>query len=165
MVLNGNGMAKNKHSEQNAGAPAPGGNKYLGIMVAFIAAFVLAFALAWAVFSAKTPPPVAGPATAKPAEPPARTLSNDDLKPFFAAVEARNFPDMDRLGYALFMPGTIIPDSKSVLADYATNSFPPHLVYAIFTRVAPDRVSRVILTMDESDTVVSFMAEEMEIQK
>lgn len=133
--------------------------RHLELFAVVIISFILAFVSAWALFSrgngnSETPPAI-----------PARTLTEADLHPFLQAVAAEDFAAMDRLGGELFAPGNLIPDSQVRLEEYATTSFAPHLVYAFFTRIETDRTYRVLLTTDEEDRVVSFMAEEMAITK
>ena len=125
-----------------------------GLLVAFASAFFLA----WLLFAPpkETPPPP---------PPPARTLTGDDMRDFFQAVGKEDYGRMSDLGRDLFKEGTIIPDSVAKFAEYETTSYPPHMVYAFYSFIGGDKARRVLLTMDEGDRVVSFLAEEMEIAK
>ncbi len=92
-----------------------------------------------------------------------RTLSADDIAPVLAAADAGDFAQLAALGRELFTPGTKIPDSAVLFDEYAVASFAPHQVYALMTQLGGEASRRVLLTMNEDDSVESFMAEETEI--
>ncbi len=92
-----------------------------------------------------------------------RTLSKDDVAPVLAAADAGDYAQLAALGQELFTPGTKIPDSAVLFDDYAVASFAPHQVYALLTELGGETSRRVLLTMNEDDSVESFMAEETEI--
>ncbi len=121
--------------------------------IAFICGFVIAMAAAKAYFENKT-------ASNAPA---ARTLAASDIAPILAAADAAKYEELERLGEELFVPGTKIPDSAALFGDYAVASFAPHHVYALMTQLGGEASRRVLLTMNEDDTVESFMAEETPI--
>lgn len=123
-----------------------------------LAAFILAFVLAWALFSPSRPPE-------PPPPPPARTLSAADMKDFLQAVENSDYARMSAIGTEIFAEGNIIPDSKTMFAEYETTSYPPHTVYAFYSMIGEDKTQRVLLTMDEENKVASFLAEEMAITR
>lgn len=134
---------------------------FSGTLLIFAAGFALAFLLAWMFFSRgerTKPAPAKEEARVK-----ARVLAKEDMAEFFKAVDNGDYPGMVRLGKELFQPGTIISDSRILLEHYAVDSYPPHQVYAFYTRIGTPNSYRVLLTMDESDQVVSFMAEETAI--
>ena len=122
-------------------------------------AFALAFTLAWWLFS---PPPPETP----PPPPPVRTLSAGDLGDFLRAVEQADYPRMSGLGNELFREGTIIPGSRELFAEYETTSYSPNaVVYAFHSGISDSSTRRVLLTVGDNDSVLSFLAEEMAIVK
>lgn len=139
--------------------------RFLTTTIVFVSAFALAFLLAWLIFSPGSgdqPPAAIGGGEPTAAAP---TLTEADLKPFFEAVANGDFEEMDRLGGQLFQKDAHLPDSKTILAEYETNSFPPHLVYVFYSDTKDDTIYRVLLTMDENNRVASFMAEDMPIAR
>ncbi len=155
-------MAKKRKSAP-AASGTTGGRKYLTLAGVFALAFILAFALAWALFRRDEPPPPAAAPEAAKAAPPAPTLKREDTAAFLQAVRTGDFAAMRDRGEALFVEGARIPDSAGMFADYATSSFPPHVVYSFYSGAADGKVQRVLLTMDGEDKVGSFLAEEMNI--
>ncbi|MCC8190645.1 MAG: hypothetical protein LIP77_08430 [Planctomycetes bacterium] len=136
-----------------------GGIRLRWFAVALALVFALALGLGWLLFAPSRPP--ASPTTA------ASTGSVDEerLAAFLAAARQADYGRLRDLGEELFLPGVRIPDSRRRLEDYATNSFVPYSVYVLFTSIEPDRTRRVLLTLDEEERVVSFLAEEMAITK
>ncbi len=154
-------MSKKKNVAPSA-SQAPGGRKYLTLAGVFVLAFVLAFGLAWALFRQEGAP---APAAGQTAAAPARTLKPEDLKEFLQAVEAGDYIAVRDRGEKLFVEGTNIPGSAGLFSAYATNSYPPNAVYSFLSEIGGGTTRRVMLTIDQEDKVVSFMAEEMNIVK
>lgn len=128
----------------------------------FVLVFVLAFGLAWLLFRRDPVPPP----SAEPAAPATRAVSADELGAFLRAVDDGDFEAMKRLGGEAFARGNLIAEGRDRLADYETSSYSPdHLVYALYHHSDPDRVYRVILTLNEEGRVVSFMAEDMAVAR
>ena len=67
------------------------------------------------------------------------------------------------LGGELFPVGRAIANRTAVLEDYETTSYPPYQVYAFYSGIRDSVLRRVLLTVDENDKVVSFLAEEMPV--
>ncbi len=92
------------------------------------------------------------------------TITPDELRDFFQAVEAGDFPAMASLGKKVFVHGRKIADAEKTLAGYQTNSLPPYTVYALYIAGTPEKTSRVMLALDQDDRIESFLAEEMPVQ-
>lgn len=131
------------------------------MIVVFIAAFGCAFILAWWLFRSPAAAPVSPEVVA--ASPP-RSLGENDMAEFFGAVLEEDFAAMARIGKELFVPGHFIPSRKEMFVEYETGSFPPHQVYAFYTKTTDNMVYRVLLAVeDETNKVESFLAEDMPI--
>ena len=101
--------------------------------------------------------------TPAPAAPAAERVDQTLLTEFYQALADENFTAMKTTGEKTFIPGKKLPLSKVALASYEVNSEPPYLVYALYTNNTDDATQRVLLTLDDKDIVVSFMAEEMKV--
>ncbi len=137
--------------------------KYAAIVaVTFIAAFIIA----WLVFR-----PGPQPARAvreieqdgQEASVPGKTIDAAGLGDFLKAAETGDYPAMAEIGGKLFVKGDTIPDHKRLLSSYAVDGFPPYQVYKFYSATTDTRIYRVLLTMDDNNTVESFMAEEMPV--
>lgn len=148
---------KTSATPENTAAPAarPG---FRALAVVFVAAFALAFAAAWLLLRTETPP-VPPPAPV----PETRTLSPAELDGFLQAVADGDFAAMNRLGTQLFTAGTVVPDSAALLGEFETNTYSDVAVYALYSSIGESRTTRVLLTVDKDDKVVSFLAEEMPV--
>lgn len=144
-----------EEAKTSAAAPARGWRRYLYPALIFGLGFVAAFFLARYIFMPDRP--------ADDGVPVGRVVKADELRGMFQAADQGDFSALERIGAELFVPGNRIPDSKKLLEPYAVPSFPPHQVYAFLTRIGGAKSQRVLLTMDDNDAVVSFMAEETEI--
>lgn len=131
------------------------------MIAVFFVAFACAFILAWWLFRS----PVAAPATTdEVAAPPPRSLKETDMAEFFGAVMEEDYAAMARIGKELFVPGHFIPARKELFVEYETGSFPPHQVYAFYTKTKDNVVYRVLLAVeDETNRIESFLAEDMPI--
>lgn len=79
---------------------------------------------------------------------------------FLDTLGNRDFTAIREAGSRLFREGATVAEADALLSPYAVNGFPPHSVYMLFARNAPDASQRILLTLDESGSVISFMAEE-----
>lgn len=154
------GNANTKEPQKTDPQPA-GKRKIMGTGTVFAAGFILAFLLAWFLFSPGKNA-AAKPAEAAETEIETRTLTGKELAEFLQAVDNQDFAAMSRLGKELLQTGNTIAGHDALLEKYAVDSYPPHQVYALFTRIGNPKSYRVLLTM-EGNKVVSFMAEEIDI--
>ena len=126
-----------------------------GHILAFVFAFVLAFFLAWLVF--RPAAPEAGGAKAE------LVLPGERVRDFLSAVELGDFAAMRSLGEALFRPGAALGGAEAALIEYETNGLPPLRVFLFHSGSGDGSVRRVLLTLDASNRVSSFLAEETRI--
>ena len=118
-------------------------------------AFVLAFALAWLIFRPTAPSESAMAA--------AVILPPDQVRDFLAAVGRNDFAAMRNFGERLFRPGAALGSAEADLTEYETNGFPPQRVFLFHSGNGEGNIRRVILTLDNSNRVLSFLAEETRI--
>jgi hypothetical protein len=121
----------------------------------FAAAFILAFGIAWLIFQSSPPAPL------PPPQQEIRVLTKAEVDGFLQAVADGDYETMNRVGNQLFAVGNKIPDSRELLDQFQTNTYSDVEVYALFSRIGEKKTTRVLLTVDKNDTVVSFLAEEM----
>lgn len=127
--------------------------------IGLLAAFALAFLLAWLLFAPPAPEPT-------PAPPPPKTLAVADVDAFLQAVNKNDYTQIRELGSAAFTENTTVPDGKQRFTEFETTSYSPNTtVYSFHSGIDGEKARRILLTLDDNNRVVSFLAEEMAIVK
>lgn len=136
-------------------------NKTWKKYIIMVVAFALGFAVALAIGRGSSRPTEQSAVTTAPEQP--GVVNPTGLAAFLAAAEKGDYPEMEKSGPELFAKGVEIPDAPERFKEYEANSYPPYTVYAFYSQGSNEHVRRVLLTLDGSNRVESFLAEEMAV--
>ena len=92
-----------------------------------------------------------------------RWSDRGETEAFVQAVLRNDFFAMRDIGKNIFRRGADARAIVGLLAGREANSLPPYKVYVLHHGAMDGKISRVLLTLDDDDRVVSFVAEEMSV--
>ncbi|MDR2391747.1 MAG: hypothetical protein LBE84_08735 [Planctomycetota bacterium] len=131
---------------------------WLALAGIFVLAFAIAFGLAWLLLNPAAP----AKETGQP-EDRVHRVTAAEAEAFARAVGRGDFSAMRDIGKSIFRRGADATAAVGPLADHAASSLPPYRVYALHHEAMDGKILRVLLTLDDDDRVVSFVAEETSV--